>query len=122
MNLCTVRLGSNGSVALGGVAVLLPEAARSAASANGWDSLILGLRPESLELAADGIAAEVEVTEEIGADAFVFCATEIGGKPMRLVARVDAKHVPAQGARISLRPSADDAHLFDPVDGTRIQP
>jgi multiple sugar transport system ATP-binding protein len=116
MNLCTVPLGGNGSVALGGVAVPCPPSARAA----GWDRVIVGLRPESLELAADGIPAEVEVTEEIGADAFVFCAAEIAGAPMRLVARVDAKRVPRQGERVSLRPSADEAHLFDPVDGTRI--
>ena len=120
MNLCSVPLGSNGAVSLGGVAVPLPEAARSAAASGGWDRVTVGLRPESLELAGDGIAAQVEVTEEIGADAFVFCATEIAGERVRLVARVDAKHVPAQGARVSLRPSSDDAHLFDPVEGTRI--
>ena len=120
MNLCSVPLGSNGSVSLGGVAVPLPDAAHSAAASGGWDRVIVGLRPESLELAGDGIPAQVEVTEEIGADAFVFCATEIAGERMRLVARVDAKRVPAQGARVSLRPSADDAHLFDPVEGTRI--
>jgi multiple sugar transport system ATP-binding protein len=120
MNLCTVPLGGNGSVLLGGVAVPLPESARSAAAANGWESVTVGLRPESLKLADDGIAAQVEVTEEIGADAFVFCAAELGGRPTRLVARVEAKHVPARGARVSLEPAAGDAHLFDPVDGTRI--
>jgi len=116
MNLCTVPCGNNGSVALGGVAVAIPPSVRAA----GWDRVIVGLRPESLELAGDGIPAEVEVTEEIGADAFVFCATEIAGRPQRLVARVDAKRVPRQGERVSLRPSAGDAHLFDPVDGMRI--
>ena len=116
MNLCVVPCGGNGSVALGGVSVPLPDGARAA----GWDRVVVGLRPESLELAADGIPAQVEVTEEIGADAFVFCAAEIAGQATRLVARVDAKHVPQQGERISLRPSADDAHLFDPVDGNRI--
>src|SRR5947207_607344 len=87
MNLCSVPLGSNGAVSLGGVAVPLPEAARSAAVSGGWDRVTVGLRPESLELAGDGIAAQVEVTEEIGADAFVFCATEIAGERVRLVAR-----------------------------------
>jgi multiple sugar transport system ATP-binding protein len=116
MNLCTVPLGGNGAVALGGVAVPLPPAVRAA----GWNHVIVGLRPESLELAPDGIPAQVEVTEEIGADAFVFCAAEIAGASTRLVARVDAKRVPRQGERVSLRPSADEAHLFDPVDGTRI--
>src|SRR5438874_1163809 len=65
MNLCVVPCGGNGSVALGGVSVPLPAGARAA----GWDRIVVGLRPESLELAADGIPAQVEVVEEIGADA-----------------------------------------------------
>jgi multiple sugar transport system ATP-binding protein len=116
MNLCTVPLGGNGSVALGGVSLALPASVRS----GGWDRVVVGLRPESLELASDGIPAQVEVTEEIGADAFVFCAAEIAGQPTRLVARVDAKRVPQQGERVVLRPSPDEAHLFDPVAGNRI--
>jgi multiple sugar transport system ATP-binding protein len=116
MNLCTVPCGSNGSVVLGGVAVPLPASVRAA----GRESVIVGLRPESLALAGEGIPAEVEVTEEIGADSFFFCAAEIAGERTRLVARVAAKRVPKQGQHISLKPSADEAHLFDPVEGTRI--
>ncbi len=81
---------------------------------------MLGVRPESLELAADGIAAEVEVVEDIGADAFVFCAAEIGGESTKLVARAGAKRAPARGERVLLRPVAEDAHVFDPVGGARI--
>ena len=54
--------------------------------------------------------------EEIGADAFVFAAAAIG----KLVARVEARRAPERGSHISLRPRADEAHLFDPVTGTRI--
>ena len=75
------------------------------------------MRPESLELAPDGIPANVEVVEEIGADAFVFCALE---DETKLVARASAKAAPERGARVSLRPIAAEAHLFDAVDGTRI--
>src|SRR6476646_3580624 len=67
MNLCPVPLGSNGSVSFGGVDVRVPARAEG-------DSLVVGLRPESLELASEGIPARVEVVEDIGADAFVFCA------------------------------------------------
>src|SRR5258707_957507 len=93
---------------------------RAAAAAGGWHELVLGVRPESLELAADGIAAEVEVVEDIGADAFVFCAAEIGGESTKLVARAGAKRAPARGERVLLRPVAEDAHVFDPVGGARI--
>src|SRR2546423_107633 len=48
MNLLTVPLGRNGSVSLGGVAIPVPPAV-----AAGRQALIVGLRPESLELAPD---------------------------------------------------------------------
>src|SRR5438552_9008822 len=72
MNLVRVPLGSNGTVALGGAKLSLPETVASAARANGGE-LVVGLRPESLHLGADGLPAQVEVVEEIGADAYVFC-------------------------------------------------
>jgi multiple sugar transport system ATP-binding protein len=120
MNLLTVPLGTNGAVSLGGVAVTLPEAVRSACAAGGWSELVIGVRPESLELAADGIAAEVRVVEEVGADAFLFCSAELGGAETRLVARASAKRAPARGERVTLRPVTDEAHLFDPVSGSRL--
>jgi ABC-type sugar transport system ATPase subunit len=120
MNLLRVPLGSNGAVSLGGVAVTLPDAVRSACAAGGWKELVVGVRPESLELAADGIAAEVQVVEEVGADAFLFCSTELGGEETRLVARATAKRAPARGERVTLRPVAGEAHLFDPVSGSRL--
>jgi multiple sugar transport system ATP-binding protein len=116
MNLCRVPLGSNGVVSIGGTEVRLP--ARVAAEVPG--SLVLGFRPESLELSADGLDARVEVVEEIGADAYVFCAAEVAGEATRLVARTEARRAPERGARVSLRPRGDEAHLFDPATGARI--
>ena len=110
MNLVTVPV-ANGSVSLGGVPIPLPAAAQ------GLEKVIVGVRPESLELAPDGIAATVEVVEVIGADAFVFCALE---DETKLVARSSSKTAPDRGASVSLRPIAADAHVFDPADGTRI--
>ncbi len=78
--------------------------------------VVVGLRPESLELARDGIPAEVEVVEELGADSYVFAAAEVG----KLVARVETKQAPERGARIAFRPRAGEAHLFDPVTGARL--
>jgi multiple sugar transport system ATP-binding protein len=113
MNLCSVPLGSNGSVSFGGVPVRVP-------SAVGGDALVVGLRPESLEVAAEGIPARVEVVEDVGADAFVFCAAELNGESTRLVARTEARHAPRQGDSVALRPRAEEAHLFDPVSGERL--
>ncbi len=45
MNLVPVALGTNGSVSLGGVEIPLPEPVRAAATAGGWNELLLGVRP-----------------------------------------------------------------------------
>ena len=120
MNLLPVPLGPNGSVSLGGVSVELPESVRAAAGAAGWNELVLGVRPESLVLAPDGLGAEIEVVEEIGADAYLFCVADVGGERIKIVARAETKTAPARGARVALRPKPEEAHLFDPVGGDRL--
>jgi len=61
------------------------------------------------------------VIEELGSDAFVFCSAELPGGPARLVARVEARHAPARGERVSLRPSPQhEPHLFDADSGERL--
>jgi multiple sugar transport system ATP-binding protein len=107
MNLFTLPVG-NGSVEVGGVHIPVPA---------GRSSVVLGVRPESLDLASDGLAAQVEIVEEIGYDAFVFCQSDVG----RLVARTETKRAPERGARVTLRPRAEEAHLFDAEAGTRLQ-
>jgi len=103
---------ANGRISCGGVEIPV--------QANGRPRLVVGLRPEALELAPDGIAAEVEVVEEVGADAFVFCVAELDGLRTKLVARSGARTAPERGERVALRPKAEDAHLFDPDGGTRL--
>jgi multiple sugar transport system ATP-binding protein len=116
MNLCTVAV-TNGAASFGGVDVPLPQGV----AANGRTSLVIGVRPESLEVAPEGIPAKVDVVEDIGADAFVFCSTELGGETTKLVARSESRKAPKQGDRVTLRPRADEAHLFDPVSGERLE-
>jgi multiple sugar transport system ATP-binding protein len=116
MNLCRCRLGDNGSVELGGVDVPVPRHVRARLS----DEIVIGLRPEALDVASDGIPASVEVVEELGADAYVFAAARVGDEDTKLVARTDARRAPERGAVISLRPHADEAHLFDPATGARV--
>jgi multiple sugar transport system ATP-binding protein len=111
MNLCRLPV-ENGSVSLGGTRVQV--------GANGRGELVLGFRPESLELASEGLPAEVEVVEEIGADAYVFCVAQLPGGETKLVARTNTRGAPERGARVVLRPKADEAHIFDPVTGERL--
>jgi hypothetical protein len=62
----------------------------------------------------------VAIVEEFGADAYVFCAAEVAGEQVQLVARTDPRTAPDRGARVSLRPLPGSAHLFDPETGERI--
>jgi multiple sugar transport system ATP-binding protein len=83
---------------------------------------VAGFRPEHVDIAGegDGIAARVEVIEDIGADAYVFCSADVDGEQTRLVARTDVRSAPQQGERVRLRPRADEAHLFDAETGERL--
>jgi multiple sugar transport system ATP-binding protein len=92
------------------------------AVALGGNGKVVGFRPEHLEIAGegDGIRARVEVVEDVGADAYVFCSADIGGETTRLIARTEVKKAPQQGERVSLRPRPDEAHLFDRSTGVRV--
>jgi multiple sugar transport system ATP-binding protein len=89
---------------------------------NGRAGGILGFRPEHVDVngQGEGIPARVEVVEDIGADAYVFCSAELGGEQRRLVARTEVRDAPKQGERVTLRPRAEEAHLFDPESGERL--
>ena len=88
----------------------------------GTNGKVVGFRPEHLDLAGDGegISARVEVVEDIGADVYVFCSADVKGKQTRLVARTDVRNAPQQGERVTLRPRAEEAHLFDSDTGERL--
>jgi len=120
MNLFEARLGKDGAVSLGGVKIALSKEAATTAADKGWQSVTVGFRPESLELAAKGIPARVEVVEEIGAEAHVFCATELEGETTKLVASVETRKAPKRGEHVALQPIAAEAHLFDPETGKRL--
>src|SRR6476469_5514474 len=80
---------------------------------NGRDVLV-GRRPEHLEVANDGLAAEVVVVEPTGADTLIFC--KVGGVDVTAVVR--ERHEFHPGEAIRLRPRL--TYLFDPSSGARL--
>jgi multiple sugar transport system ATP-binding protein len=111
MNLCTLPV-NDGKVTFGSTTI---------DAVNGRDRLVLGVRPEALELASDGLDASVDVVEELGLDAFVYCTAELPEGPARLVARVDTRRAPARGDRVRVRPSAEhEPHFFSAETGDRL--
>ncbi|HZU61746.1 MAG TPA: ABC transporter ATP-binding protein [Solirubrobacteraceae bacterium] len=121
MNLVTVPLNQEGCVSAEGVTVTLPRPTLAQASERGLTEVVLGLRPEALELNGNrGIPARVEVVEELGADAYAFCVAHVGQEETKLVARIDPRRAPNRGERVALMPRAEEAHVFDPGSGTRL--
>jgi multiple sugar transport system ATP-binding protein len=112
MNLCTLPV-VDGRASLGGSDLVV--------AGNGRSEVIVGLRPEALEVAGEGLAARVEIVEELGADAYAFCTAELPGGEARLVARTDARRHPVQGDPVHLRPRFEEAHLFDAASGERLR-
>ena len=89
------------------------------AGAGGSDGqpVVLGTRPEHLQLASQGgIASRVVVLEPTGADTFVSCRH--GTTEMAAVFR--ERHDFAPGSTIHLMPDLTRAHLFDAASGERL--
>ena len=85
-------------------------------------TVTVGLRPEDLVLTTkgNGIAVEIQVIEELGADAFLYGNTTIEGKKIDIIARVDAKNHPNAGETVHLIPQGGITHLFDITSGLRL--
>jgi sn-glycerol 3-phosphate transport system ATP-binding protein len=80
--------------------------------------VLVGLRPEHLDLAPDGpLALRVELLERLGADTILHGRLADG---VRMTARTAANFAPPLGdtARFAIRP--EQIHLFDPETGRRI--
>jgi multiple sugar transport system ATP-binding protein len=111
---------SGGSAKLGHLDVTVPGSAGS--------SVIVGIRPEGFEPASKGFEIQVEVVEELGADAFVY------GKPIdsavkfnnasdegaQVIVRWDPKNPPKAGQTVTVAAKKDAVHLFDAKTGVRI--
>jgi multiple sugar transport system ATP-binding protein len=80
---------------------------------NGRDVLV-GVRPEHLDLASDGLAAQVVVVEPTGADTQIFC--KVDGVDVTAVVR--ERHAFRPGEAVRLKPR--HTFLFDRASGNRL--
>jgi multiple sugar transport system ATP-binding protein len=101
-------------------AVVTAQGARlpleGALAANDGRALVYGIRPEHLDLADDGVEAEVVVIEPTGSETQL--VARIGAQ--ELIAIFRERHAFAPGQKIRLKPRAPVAHLFDANSGQRI--
>ena len=92
-------------------------AAPLSAGGNDGQTVVLGTRPEHLQLTSEGgIASKVVVLEPTGADTLVACRH--GSTDMAAVFR--ERHDFAPGSTIRLMPDLARAHLFDAASGERL--
>ncbi|MEI6115588.1 MAG: sn-glycerol-3-phosphate ABC transporter ATP-binding protein UgpC [Burkholderiales bacterium] len=78
---------------------------------------ILGIRPEHLDVAAEGWSLQVDGIELLGAERLLYCRM---GAEALIVRLHEDQPVPAIGATIHAIPRDDKLHFFDAASGKRI--
>ena len=115
MNLLSGTVSADGSaLSADGLAVRLPVPVPALAGRQ----VVLGLRPEQLQLGGDALQVDVEMVESLGADHLIHARA---GR-CDLVVRAGDAPMPAAGARIGLGFAIGAVHWFDPVSAQRITP
>ncbi len=120
----------SGKVVEGGVQIgdyTVPVARDILAKAAGEDTLTLGIRPEAFRVSDDnkGIALDIAVVEELGADSYLY-GTLAGLSDIeklnaqQLVARVGNRQVPHKGQVVRLATDNEHVHVFSNKTEDRI--
>ena len=115
MNLFTLPI-LDSSVSLGDWPIRVPREI-----AGNVSEVVVGVRPEHFEVGNLGVEMEVDVVEELGADAYLYGRIAGSGKVIDqpVVARADGYNPPEKGSRVLLHPQPGHLHFFG-VDGERI--
>ncbi|MFE3279963.1 ABC transporter ATP-binding protein [Nocardia sp. NPDC059239] len=85
--------------------------------------VVLGVRPEHVEIGTEGIELEIDVVEELGSEAFVFGRVHIDGNRQPVVARIDWRNPPSKGQVVRVRIDPQHVHVFATgKEGERLGP
>jgi multiple sugar transport system ATP-binding protein len=85
--------------------------------------VVVGVRPEAWRLVgADdgGLPVEIEVVEELGADAFLYGSCDVEGVPGNVIVRVSARDTVHKGDVIHVTTDPRNVHVFDAESGDRL--
>ncbi len=91
--------------------------------AKAGNELVLGVRPEDVDLSDSGrgLPIEIDVVEELGADAYIYGELPgAGATDKPFIARVDGRTPPKKGEIVHFTPKGDHVHLFNAESGERI--
>jgi multiple sugar transport system ATP-binding protein len=115
MNLLTLPVVDH-CVALGDWSIPVPREIIASTA-----ELVIGIRPEHFDLSGTGVEMQIDMVEELGADAYLYGRIagpdNTFGQPM--VARADGQDPPPRGSRVRLHPQPGHLHFFG-VDGHRL--
>jgi multiple sugar transport system ATP-binding protein len=132
MNLLELPV-ADGGVKLGDTVYPVERSVLSGAG----NHVTVGVRPEDLTLSERGLAVQVDVVEELGADAYIYgravrsgpgdadvhaapgSTSDLGGE-LQIIARTDGRRPPQKGSTIHFVPEQGHVHLFDSESGQRL--
>jgi multiple sugar transport system ATP-binding protein len=116
---CVVREGEGIAAGLPGARVPLPPGLARAVAAQTAEKIVIGVRPEHLLLAPDGIVpATVTVVESLGHERNVVCRLDDG---TFVITRQDIEAPrPVVGETVHLTTEPEHLHVFDARTGERV--
>ena len=113
MNLLTAMRDGDDVVVGSSWRIPAPNRGGAETDANGQGQLIVGLRPEGIEIVADGYPAEVIAVEPLGSE--VIIDVRVAGEALKVRAAPDVR--PEAGSTVGLRADPDAVRLFDETTG-----
>ncbi|WP_405216012.1 ABC transporter ATP-binding protein [Agrococcus sp. Ld7] len=117
MNLMELTISDQGAH-FGNHLVPIPREQLSGAK----DGVVVGVRPEDVNVAeqGDGLPVEVDLVEELGADGYLYGHADVEGKRVDIVARVDGRNHAKLGDTVYITPDPTHLHVFDKESGNRL--
>jgi multiple sugar transport system ATP-binding protein len=117
MNLVKATREGDGVVVGGSWRITVPKRVGAQVDATDQSQLIVGLRPEGIEIVADGQPAEVIAVEPLGSE--VIIDVRVAGEAMKVRAAPDVR--PEAGSTVGLRADPAAVRLFDETTGVATQ-
>jgi multiple sugar transport system ATP-binding protein len=111
----TVKPGAN-DLSVKGQAIVLTEAQQQALRQKPVAECVIGLRPECVQLADQGVPGRLTLLEPTGPDTYAFVDTAVGTLVLRTGGRVTQR----VGDQVHVAWDARDLHVFDATGGARI--
>jgi multiple sugar transport system ATP-binding protein len=116
MNLLACKVTADGANHDGLTIPISPAQRNSMTS----DQMTFGVRPNDFDLSTtDGLQAHVNVVEELGDEAFLYCSSA-NSPGQDLVVRVEGLSGAKAGDEIRLVPNLVRSHMFDTATGARL--